>query len=132
MIKLSAVCGNIVGFRKGLGTCDALLTITSAVQNFLVIGCKVGMIGLDFSSAFDCFSQEALIFQLRQMDIGGTFLNIIVEFLTGRRQRWLVDGLCSDYRNVISGVSQGSVLGPLLFILYTSDMSGKYAYSICK
>ena len=55
------------------------------------------------------------ILQLRQMGIGGMFLNIIVEFLTGRKQRAVVDGKCSDYRNVISGVPQDNVLGPLLF-----------------
>ena len=56
------------------------------------------------------------------MGIGGTFLNIIVEFLTGRKQKVVVDRQCCDYRNVIFGVPQGSVLGPLLFILYTSGM----------
>ena len=77
------------------------------------------MIGLDFSSAFDRVNHETLKFKLRQMDIGGTFLNIIVEFLTYRKQRVVVDGHSNDYRNV---VPQDSVLGPLLFILYTCDM----------
>ena len=92
------------------------------VQKSLNTGCEVFMIVLDFSLAFDHVHHEALILKLRQMGIGGTFLNIIVEFLTGRRQRVVVDGQCSDYRNVIFCVHQGSVLGTLLFILYASDM----------
>ena len=80
------------------------------------------MIGLDFSSVFDRVSHEALIFKLRQMGIGGTFLNIMIESLTGKKQRVVVDGQCIDYKNVISCVPQGRVLGALLFILCTSDM----------
>ena len=102
------------GFCKCLGTYDAPLTITNAVQKSLGTGCEVCMISLDFSSAFDHVNQEALIFKLGQMGIGGTFLNIIIEFLTGRKQRVVVDGQCIDYRNVLSGVPQSIVLGPLL------------------
>ena len=52
------------GFRKGLGTCDALLTITNFVQKALDRGCKVCMVGLDFSAAFDRVNHKFLIFKL--------------------------------------------------------------------
>ena len=110
------------GFCKGLGTCGALLTITNFVQKALDCGCKVRMVGLDFSAAFDRVNHKALIFKLRQLGVGGPFLSILTEFLSNRLQRVVVDGQFNGYRNIISGVPQGRVLGPLLFILYTHDM----------
>ena len=110
------------GFRKGRGTCDALLTISSYLQRSLDRGLEARMVGLDFSAAFDRVNHSALIYKLKLIGIGGPFLNIIKEFLTNRTQRVCIDGELSDVRNVISGVPQGSVLGPLLFIIYTSDM----------
>ena len=50
------------GFRKGLGTCDALLTITNVVQKALDSGCEVRMVGLDFSAAFDRINRMSLFY----------------------------------------------------------------------
>ena len=79
------------------------------------------MVGLDFSAAFDRVNHEALVFKLTQLCLGGAFLSILIEFLTDRVKRAVVDDHDSAWRNVISGVSQGSVLGLLLFILYTQN-----------
>ena len=72
------------GFHKGLGTCDALLTITILAQKALDSGCKVRMVGLDFSAAFDRVNNKALIFKLRQLGVDGPFLSILTEFLSNK------------------------------------------------
>ena len=71
------------------------------------------MVGLDFSAAFDC---------VNQLGVGGPILSIVTKFLSNRLHRVDADGQSNKYRNVISGVAQGSVLDPLLLILYTYDI----------
>ena len=110
------------GFRKGLGTCDALLFFSHDLQDALDHGFESRAVALDFSSAFDSVNHAGLLFKLKSMGVGGSFFNIIENFLTGRQQRVCVDGCYSPLTIVRSGVPQGSVLGPLLFILFTADM----------
>ena len=98
------------GFHKSLGTCDALLTITKFVQKALDSGCEVRMACLDFSAAFNWVNHEALVFNLRQLGVGGPFLTILTEILSNRLQKVVVDGKFNEFRNVVSGVPQGMYL----------------------
>ena len=110
------------GFRKGLGTTDALLALTHDLQSSLDDRVESRVISLDFSSAFDLVNHKALLYKLQLMGLGGPVLNIFKEFLSNRKQRVSIDGKFSEFKAVVSGVPQGSVLGPLLFILFTADM----------
>lgn len=110
------------GFRKGLGTCDALLTLTHQIQSSLDKGYESRVVAVDFSAAFDLVNHEALIYKLQLYGIGGNLLSIFRNFLTSRSQRVAVDGKFSETAHVLSGVPQGSVLGPLFYIIFTADI----------
>ena len=110
------------GFRKGFGTTDALLLLTHDLQSSLDKRAESRIVSLDFSSAFDLVNHQGLLYKLKSMGVGEPVFNIFKDFLTNRQQRVSVEGNFSKFKPVVSGIPQGSVLGPLLFILYTVDM----------
>ena len=77
----------------------------------------------DFSKAFDTIPHHRLIAKLKSWGISGSLLSLIESFLVGRTFKTVVNGYYSEERPVISGTPQGTILGPLLFIAYISDIS---------
>ena len=77
---------------------------------------------IDFSAVFDRLYHQGILYRLCSMGIGGYLLSIPTQFLSNRSQHVMMDGSRSKLVDVVSGVQQGSVKGPLLFLLYTLEL----------
>ena len=86
----------------------------------------------DFSKAFDSVPHERLFLKLDAIGIRGDILKWIKTFLRGRTQCVNVDGAKSTWRDVLSGIPQGSVIGPILFVIFINDMPSHIKHNFCK
>ena len=114
-------------YRKGLGTCEAILCVSHRLQSALESGQEARIMQIDISATFDRVNHLGILYKLCSVGIGGSVLSILTQFLSNRSQQVMVDGCRSKLVNVVSGVPQGSVLGPLLFLLIGSNKLIGYA-----
>ena len=110
------------GFVSGRSTVTQLLNYLDACTEVIADGGVVDSIYFDFPKAFDTVPHKRLSIKMKAFGIEGKLLKWIEEFLTRRQQVVRVNGEISQSKPLISGISQGSVLGPLLFILYINDL----------
>ena len=105
----------LCGFRKAHSTQHALLRLLQEWQNELDKSGFVGTVLTDLSKAYNCLPHDFLLAKFEAYDIGKSGLNLLLSCLSNRKQRTKVNSSYIDWYDIIRGVLQGSILGPLLF-----------------
>ena len=106
------------GSRAGKSTLSQLLEHQDQILTALENGENLDSVYLDFSKAFDKCDHGILLHKIKRLKIKGKLGRWIKNFLTERQQVILVDKVKSKFSKLVSGIPQGSVLGPILFLIY--------------